>query len=176
MFLLNALLSKEIISINTSLIFILVCSALINLSFLRRREEKRVRSKKSREEKEEEKEENKEERSLRMEKFKKVELKTIVIEQSELDNEFNKLNLEQQKKESLLIPSKIKKQIEKIVLKILYKEKSVKTLKLLNDKVLGSAAEQKVTVSEKVINLIINQMNKIGKIEFTQKKGWKIKI
>lgn len=172
MFLLNALLSKEIISLDTSLIFILVCSALINLSFLRRREEKRVSSKKRREEKEE----NKEERSLSMEEIKKVELKTIVIEQSELDNEFNKLNLEQQKKESLLIPSKIKKQIEKIVLKILYKEKSVKTLKLLNDKVLESAAEQKVTVSEKVINLIINQMNKIGKIEFTQKKGWKIKI
>ncbi len=172
MFLLNALLSKEIISIDTSLIFILVCSALINLSFLRRREEKRVSSKKRREEKEE----NKEERLLIMEEFKKVELKTIVIEQSELDNEFNKLNLEQQKKESLLIPSKIKKQIEKIVLKILYKEKSVKTLKLLNDKVLENAAKQKVTVSEKVINLIINQMNKIGKIEFTQKKGWKIKI
>jgi len=172
MFLLNALLSKEIISLDISLIFILVCSALINLSFLRRREEKRVSSKKRREEKEE----NKEERSLSMEEIKKVELKTIVIEQSELDNEFNKLNLEQQKKESLLIPSKIKKQIEKIVLKILYKEKSVKTLKLLNDKVLESAAKQKVTVSEKVINLIINQMNKIGKIEFTQKEGWKIKI
>lgn len=172
MFLLNALVSKKTLSINILFIFILVFSALINLSFLRRREEKRVSSKKRREEKEEEKEE----RSLSMEEFKKVELKTIVIEQSELDNEINKLNLEQQKKESLLIPSKIKKQIEKIVLKILYKEKSVKTLKLLNDKVLESAAEQKVTVSEKVINLIINQMNKIGKIEFTQKEGWKIKI
>ena len=93
-----------------------------------------------------------------------------------MDNELNKFYLEQQKKESLLIPSKIKKQIEKIVLKILYKEKSVKTFKLLNDKVLESSAKQKVTVSEKVINLIINQMNKIGKIEFTQKEGWKIKI
>lgn len=172
MFLLNALVSKKISSINILFIFILVFLALLNLSFLRRKKENRESPKKIKEKREE----NIEERSLSMEEFKKIELKTIVIEHSELDNEFNKLNLEQQKKESLLIPSKIKKQIEKIVLKILYKEKSVKTLKLLNDKVLESAAEQKVTVSEKVINLIINQMNKIGKIEFTQKEGWKIKI
>lgn len=172
MFLLNALVSKKISSINILFIFILVFLALLNLSFLRRKKENRESPKKIKEKREE----NIEERSLSMEEFKKIELKTIVIEHSELDNEFNKLNLEQQKKESLLIPSKIKKQIEKIVLKILYKEKSVKTLKLLNDKVLESAAKQKVTVSEKVINLIINQMNKIGKIEFTQKEGWKIKI
>jgi len=172
MFLLNALVSKKISSINILFIFILILLTLLNLSFLRRKKENRESPKKIKEDREE----NIEERSLSMEEFKKVELKTIVIEQSELDNEFNKLNLEQQKKESLLIPSKIKKQIEKIVLKILYKEKSVKTLKLLNDKALESAAEQKVTVSEKVINLIINQMNKIGKIEFTQKEGWKIKI
>lgn len=172
MFLLNGLVSKKISSINILFIFILVFLALLNLSFLRRKKENRESPKKIKEKREE----NIEERSLSMEEFKKIELKTIVIEHSELDNEFNKLNLEQQKKESLLIPSKIKKQIEKIVLKILYKEKSVKTLKLLNDKVLESAAKQKVTVSEKVINLIINQMNKIGKIEFTQKEGWKIKI
>lgn len=172
MFLLDALVSKKISSINILFIFILVFLALLNLSFLRRKKENRESPKKIKEKREE----NIEERSLSMEEFKKIELKTIVIEHSELDNEFNKLNLEQQKKESLLIPSKIKKQIEKIVLKILYKEKSVKTLKLLNDKVLESAAKQKVTVSEKVINLIINQMNKIGKIEFTQKEGWKIKI
>ena len=172
MFLLDALVSKKISSINILFIFILVFLALLNLSFLRRKKENRESPKKIKEKREE----NIEERSLSMEEFKKIELKTIVIEHSVLDNEFNKLNLEQQKKESLLIPSKIKKQIEKIVLKILYKEKSVKTLKLLNDKVLESAAKQKVTVSEKVINLIINQMNKIGKIEFTQKEGWKIKI
>jgi len=142
------------------------------VSFLRRKKEDRVSSKK----KEADREQNTEENPLNTEKLKEIELKTIVIEQPELDNELNKFNLELQKKESLLIPSKIKKQIEKIVLKILYKEKSVKTFKLLNDKVLESAAKQKVTVSEKVINLIINQMNKIGKIEFTQKEGWKIKI
>jgi hypothetical protein len=172
MFLLNALLSKEIISINILFTSILVFSALIISSFLRRRQEKRESFKKRRREKEQ----NKEERALTIEDRKKVELKTIVIEQPELENEVNKFNLEQQKKETLLIPSKIKNQIEKSILKILYQEKSVKTLKLLNDKFLESAAKQKVTISEKVINLIINQMNKIGKIEFTQKEGWKIKI
>ena len=106
----------------------------------------------------------------------KVEFETMVIEQPELNDETPQIKLETQKRESLLVPSKTKTQIEKIVLKILYKEKAVKTLKLLNDKVLESAALQKITVSEKVINLIINQMNKNKQIEFTQKEGWKIKI
>ena len=106
----------------------------------------------------------------------KVEFRTIVIEQAELNNEVAKNTIEKVKKDSLLIPSKLKKQIEKIILKTLYEERAVKTLKLLSDKVLENAAGQKVTVSEKVINLIINQMNKIEQIEFTQKEGWKIKI
>jgi len=58
----------------------------------------------------------------------------------------------------------------------LYEEKSVKSLKLLNDKVLERAATQKITISEKTINLIIHQMNTNDKIEFTQKLGGKIKI
>ena len=172
MFLFNSFLSKKIIFVDILIIFFFVFLSLLFLSFLRRKREDRENPKKM----EDEREENVEESPLSTEEIKKIELKTIVIEQSELDNELNKSNLEQQKKETLLIPSKIKKQIEKIVLKILYKEKSVKTFKLLNDKVLESAAKQKVTVSEKVINLIIHQMNKIGKIEFTQKEGWKIKI
>lgn len=172
MFLFNILLNKKIIFIDILIIFFLVFLNLLFVSFLRRKKEDRVSSKK----KEADREQNTEENPLNTEKLKEIELKTIVIEQPELDIELNKFNLELQKKESLLIPSKIKKQIEKIVLKILYQEKSVKTFKLLNDKVLESAAKQKVTVSEKVINLIINQMNKIGKIEFTQKEGWKIKI
>jgi hypothetical protein len=106
----------------------------------------------------------------------KVEFRTIVIEQAELNNEVAKNTIEKVKKDSLLIPSKLKKQIEKIILKTLYEERAVKTLKLLSDKVLENAAGQKVTVSEKVINIIINQMNKIEQIEFTQKEGWKIKI
>jgi hypothetical protein len=74
------------------------------------------------------------------------------------------------------IPPEIKTQIEKIILKILYEEKSVKSLKLLSDKVLENAAKQRIAISEKVINLIISQMNKLNKIDFTQKEGWKIKI
>ena len=105
-----------------------------------------------------------------------MEFRTIVIEQAELNNEVAKNTIEKVKKDSLLIPSKLKKQIKKIILKTLYEERAVKTLKLLSDKVLENAAGQKVTVSEKVINLIINQMNKIEQIEFTQKEGWKIKI
>jgi hypothetical protein len=66
--------------------------------------------------------------------------------------------------------------VEKIVLKILYKEKSVKSLKILSDEDLKRAAAQKITISEKAINLIIHQMNTNDKIEFTQKFGWKIKI
>jgi hypothetical protein len=58
----------------------------------------------------------------------------------------------------------------------LYEEKSVKTLKMLSDKVLERAAAQKITVSEKAITFIIHQMNTNNKIEFTQRLGWKIKI
>ncbi len=47
---------------------------------------------------------------------------------------------------------------------------------MLSDKVLKRAAAQKITISEKAINLIIHQMNTNDKIEFTQKLGWKIKI
>ncbi|MBY8986180.1 MAG: hypothetical protein KGD65_13975 [Candidatus Lokiarchaeota archaeon] len=78
--------------------------------------------------------------------------------------------------EGLAISPKIEKQIEKIILKILYEEKSVKSLKILSDKALEKAAIQKITISEKTINLIIHQMNTDDKIEFTQKLGWKIKI
>ena len=42
--------------------------------------------------------------------------------------------------------------------------------------VLERAATQKITISEKTINLMIHQMNTNEKIEFTQKFGWKIKI
>ncbi|MFW9940612.1 MAG: hypothetical protein ACFFFT_06195 [Candidatus Thorarchaeota archaeon] len=142
---------------------------LLILSFLRKKKEDRGKN-------DVDKDENIKERSFITDEPKKVELKTIIIEQPGLDNELDNLSLEQQKKESSLIPSELKTQIEKIVLQILYKEKSVKTFKLLNDRVLESAAQKKITVSEKTINLIIHQMNKIGIIEFTQKEGWKIKI
>lgn len=158
-----------LLNIDFLMIIVIFFLDFLLLSFFRRKKEDHRNN-------EVNEDDNVEEKSLITDELKKVELKPIVIEQPELDNTLEKLSSEQQKKESFLIPSKIKTQIEKFVLQILYKEKSVKTFKLLNDKVLESAAQQKVTVSEKVINLIIHQMNKIGKIEFTQKEGWKIKI
>lgn len=74
------------------------------------------------------------------------------------------------------IPLKFKDQIERFILKILYEEKSVRTLKLLAERVLERAMRERITISEKTINTIINQMNKNGKIQFTQKEGWKIRI
>lgn len=75
-----------------------------------------------------------------------------------------------------MVSLKIRDQVERIILKILYREKSVKSLKSLIDKVLELAVKERITVSEKAINEIINQMNKNDKIHFTQKEGWKIKI
>lgn len=86
------------------------------------------------------------------------------------------MHILEKKKGGLTISSKIEKQIEKIILKILYEEKSVKSQKILSDKILERAAIQRITISEKVINLRIHQLNNEEKIEFTQKFGWKIKI
>jgi hypothetical protein len=61
-------------------------------------------------------------------------------------------------------------------LKILFDEKSVKSLKLLTEKVLERINKEKITISEKPIIQIIYQLNKEEKIIFTQKDGWKIRI
>ncbi len=74
------------------------------------------------------------------------------------------------------IPLEIKEKVEKIVLKILYDEKSVKSLKLLTEKVLEQAIKERITISEKPINQIIYQLNKEEIIIFTQTDGWKIRI
>ncbi|HDZ16889.1 hypothetical protein LCGC14_0707780 [marine sediment metagenome] len=74
------------------------------------------------------------------------------------------------------IPLKLKDQIERIILKILYEEKSVRTLKLLAEGVLERTMIERITISEKIITTIINHMNKNRKIQFTQKEGWKIRI
>ncbi|MFX0028898.1 MAG: hypothetical protein ACFE8B_06800 [Candidatus Hermodarchaeota archaeon] len=168
----NLILSCKILSQSSILFFIIFIIIFSNHSFFGRKEKTKSGSIK----KKGEKEEIVEEVEYIKDEPKKVELKTMIIEESELTPEMDRVNLEQQKKESILIPLKIKNQIEKIILKILYEERAVETSKLLNDKVLENAAKQKITVSEKVISLIINQMNKIEKIEFTQKEGWKIKI
>jgi hypothetical protein len=78
--------------------------------------------------------------------------------------------------DTLTIPLNIKEQIERIILKILYDEKAVRSLKLLTEKVLERAVKERITISEKPINSIIYQLNKEERIEFTQKVGWKIRI
>ena len=74
------------------------------------------------------------------------------------------------------IPANLNDQIERIILKILYEEKSVRTTKTLIEFTLEKAMKERITISEKIINKIINQMNKNRKIQFTQKEGWKIRI
>lgn len=75
------------------------------------------------------------------------------------------------------IPKDTREQIEKIILKILYNENAVKSTNLLIEKVLAITFEEKITISEKNIKYIINQMDKQKKIQFSQAKGgWKIQI
>lgn len=107
---------------------------------------------------------------------KKVGVKTIVVEYEKPKDEIIKAPPMPKKKEALTIPVKIREYVEKTIFMILYKEKSVKSLKVLIDKVLERAVDGKITVSEKMISLLINQMDKDDKIQFTQKEGWKIKI
>jgi len=103
----------------------------------------------------------------------KVKLKGNIREQ---DQETSLLSSNFNHDESLIVPLKIKEKIERIILKILYDQKTVKSLKDLTEKALDRAANERITISEKSINLIIHQMNKDEKIQFTQKDGWKIRI
>lgn len=100
-------------------------------------------------------------------------LKTMVIEQ---DNglDIGLSDLEDDK--DLIVPINIKEKIEKLILKILYDKKSVKSLKILTGIVLERAVKEKIIISEKHINLIIHQLNKEQQIQFSQRDGWKIKI
>ncbi len=74
------------------------------------------------------------------------------------------------------ISIKIQDRIERIILKILYEEKSIRSLKLLTEGVLEKAMIERITISEKNIITIINLMNRDKKILFTQREGWKIRI
>jgi len=76
----------------------------------------------------------------------------------------------------LEIPAEAVENIERIVLKILYDEKAVKSTNLLVERVLAITFEEKIAISEKNIKLIINKMDQEDKIQFSQKGGWKIKI
>lgn len=108
-----------------------------------------------------------------VDKKKKSKIQTIVIEK---DQELDLVVYESLEEETMIIPSIIKDKIEKIILKILYEEKSVKTLKILTEKVLERANKERITISEKIINQIIYDLNKEEQIMFTQTEGWKIRI
>jgi hypothetical protein len=107
------------------------------------------------------------------EKLEKQKLKTIIIEQDH-DINFSVSYLEN--KRTMMIPLNIKEKLERMILKILFDEKSVKSLRLLTEKVLERANKEKITTSEKPITHVIYQLNKEEKITFTQKDGWKIRI
>jgi hypothetical protein len=85
-------------------------------------------------------------------------------------------NITSKKEDKLKIPIELQERIEKIVLRILYDEKSVKSSRLLMEKVLERATKERITVSDKTINTIIQQMSKNKKINFTQSRGWTIRI
>jgi hypothetical protein len=69
-----------------------------------------------------------------------------------------------------------KSALEKIILKILYDEKNVKSTNLLIEKVLNKTFEEKITISEKNIKSIIDNMHNEKKIKYRQKEGWTIQI
>jgi hypothetical protein len=85
-------------------------------------------------------------------------------------------NITSKKEDKLKIQIELQERIEKIVLRILYDEKSVKSSRLLMEKVLERATKERITVSDKTINTIIQQMSKHKKINFTQSRGWTIRI
>ncbi len=66
--------------------------------------------------------------------------------------------------------------IENIILKVIFEAKTVKSTRLLVEKVLEKTFEEKITISEKIIKNIINEMNSEKKIHFSQKEGWRILI
>ncbi|MHA1439253.1 MAG: hypothetical protein ACTSPD_16910 [Promethearchaeota archaeon] len=106
-----------------------------------------------------------------------VKVKTVVIEQDEVKpKELFKPPVTPKSRGFEAIPVKIRDHIEGIILKLLYKEKSIKTQKILIDKVLEIAVAEKITISEKNVKLILNRMAKDKKIAFNQKEGWKIQI
>jgi hypothetical protein len=127
-----------------------------------------------------EEEEKREKKLIRFDevqkKARKMGVKTIVVEKGEHKENEIRIPPFSKKKDALMIPVKIRDQIEKFILKILYEDKAVKSLKVLLDKVLEKGVEEKIVITEKDISLIIHQMDKDDKIQFTQKEGWKIKI
>lgn len=76
----------------------------------------------------------------------------------------------------LNMESSSKDKIEKIIFKVLYESKSIKSTKILVEKALEKTLEEKITISEKNIKNIITELKNERKIQFNQKEGWKIQI
>lgn len=74
----------------------------------------------------------------------------------------------------LNMESSSKDKIEKIIFKVLYESKSIKSTKILVEKTLEGTLQEKITISEKNIKLIITQLKNEKKIQFNQKEGWKM--
>ena len=72
--------------------------------------------------------------------------------------------------------SSSKDKIEKIIFKVLFEAKSIKSTKILVEKTLESTLQEKITISEKNIKNIILELKNEKKIQFNQKVGWKIQI
>ncbi|MHA1254742.1 MAG: hypothetical protein ACTSQD_01475 [Promethearchaeota archaeon] len=70
--------------------------------------------------------------------------------------------------------SSSKDKIEKIIFKLLYELKSIKSTNILVEKILEKTLEEKITISEKNIKLIIDELKNEKKIQFNQKDGWKM--
>ncbi|MGV9199751.1 MAG: hypothetical protein ACOC4M_13155, partial [Promethearchaeia archaeon] len=110
-------------------------------------------------------------------KQKDLKVKTVVIEQEEPEKKPSFTPKKVGKGKGIeSIPVKKRDYIESSILKILYKEKSVKSQSALIEKVLEASVKDKKTISEKNIKLLIEKMRKEKKIKFTQKEGWKIQI
>ena len=75
-----------------------------------------------------------------------------------------------------MITDKHKAMYETMIIRTLFKERSVKSQRILIEKIMDMAIKEKVTISESTIKNIIEGMSKENKIDFTQEKGWKIKI
>lgn len=170
-FLLEFLSYQPLISIYYLIIRINVTSMIfLTFSFLRKKKDSKMVKK------DHTMEGRTEDDAFETNKIRNVELNTIVIEEPEQSEAASILGKDKIQKDTITISSKIEDKIEKIILKILFEDKSVKTVKLLKDKVLERLAQERITISAKIIDRIINQMNTSNKIEFTQTEGWKIKI
>ena len=72
------------------------------------------------------------------------------------------------------IPKKKRENITKNIINLLSKEKEIKSIKDLVEKVHNIAKKKKITITEEELTIVINQLHKDNKIKFNKKEGWKI--